>query len=635
MIVLSRMQRTAAIILAAIFLLAAGLVALPYFVSEQQVRAAVTRSLVAATGVEPKIDGEVRLALLPQPMIRLEDVRLDDGTRPGLTAGSLRATVRLLPLLVGQVDIATLTFEHPRLVIEIGADGALIAGLPLRRPGSDDAVLPELRIVNGTVELKLTTADRVETFSAVDASLAWSGSTITATGSFRWRDAPTSASLVIADTAALGRGARSAFRLRMEADSLRIGFDGGLAFRSGIQADGALNADSKSLRGALSWFGVASPTRGGFGPFTLKAQAALTPAALSLSGLSIELDGNRAEGGLTLKREGRRPILQGTLASESADFTPYSGGFAVTSDDGRDWSREAIDAGALDDFDLDLRLSAARVVVRKSELTRVAVAASLKGGRFTLAVGEAQFHGGKLRGTVAVGHGGSHPEVRIEANISDFELARGLGELTGIRRLEGKGTLSLVLEGAGPSVHAMTRGLSGQATLTAARGSFNGINVEQALRELERKPLSGAADFKGGRTPFDRLQAKLIIAKGTARVEEAQIESAQVRVTVAGKASIAHRDLDLKGTASLVRPAAARDASSPPFDLPFLVQGTWEKPFLLPDPNALIHRSGAAAPLFNAVRTRDKTARSAVERISAFDEMAAFSPSPAAVLDTR
>ncbi len=621
------MQRTAIGALIVVFLFAGGLVVLPYFVSQHRIHAAVTRSLLATTGVEPRIAGEARLALLPRPAIRLEDVRLDDGTRPGFSAGSLQATVRILPLLLGRVEIASFTFERPRLSIEIGADGAMVVGLPLRSPaaGSEAPDQPELRIVGGTVELSLANAERIEIFSAVEAALAWSGSSLTATGSFLWRNVPTNMSLLLADTSALGRGARSGFRLRLEAEALRLGFDGGLAFRNGVQADGVLVADSKSLRSGLAWFSITPPTRGGFGPFKLKAQAALTSTALALSGLSVDLDGNRAEGGLTLKSEAGRPILQATLASESADFTPYSGGFAVTGEDGRDWSREYIDVDALAGFDLDLRLSAQRVLIGKVELARAAVAAALKGGRFTLSVGEAQFHDGILRGTAAVGRGSAGPEVKIEANVSNFDLERGLGELTSIRRLEGKGTLNLMLEGAGPSVHAMVRGLSGQATLTAANGSLNGINVEQVLRRLEHKPLSGAADFRGGRTSFDRLMAKLRISQGTARIEEAQVDSSFMRVTLAGEASIAHRDLDLKGTASLVRPAAADNAIQP-FDLPFIVQGPWDKPFLLPDPTALIQRSGAAAPLLDALRkqnVREKTARSGME------PLAGSRPSPA------
>jgi AsmA protein len=84
---------------------------------------------------------------------------------------------------------------------------------------------------------------------------------------------------------------------------------------------------------------------------------------------------------------------------------------------------------------------------------------------------------------------------------------------------------------------------------------------------------------------------------------------------LAGVASIPDRDLDLKGTAALV--AAAKPGAAP-FELPFIVQGSWDDPIMLPDPEALIQRSGAAAPLLNAVRDRRArdAVRSAIERLT-------------------
>ena len=50
------------------------------------------------------------------------------------------------------------------------------------------------------------------------------------------------------------------------------------------------------------------------------------------------------------------------------------------------------------------------------------------------------------------------------------------------------------------------------------------------------------------------------------------------------------------------------------FELPFIVQGSWDDPVVLPDAQSLIRRSGAAAPLLNAVRNRRaRDARPATE----------------------
>jgi AsmA protein len=255
-----------------------------------------------------------------------------------------------------------------------------------------------------------------------------------------------------------------------------------------------------------------------------------------------------------------------------------------------------------------MRLSLARVIVRKTDLRRVAAAATLRNGRFTLSIGEAQFHGGTLRGRAVFSQAeDGNADVKIEASIAEFDLAAGMPVLTGIQRIEGKGTLALALEGTGAHVQAITRSLSGSVTFSAKDGALSGINVEQVLRRLERKPLSGSPDFGGGRTAFERMNAKLRVAGGFAKVEDANIEGPIVKVRLAGEASVVDRDFDLKGVATLMR--AATPAASV-FELPFIVLGPWDRPFLLPDATALIQRSGAAAPLLDAARkqaAREKT----------------------------
>ena len=70
------------------------------------------------------------------------------------------------------------------------------------------------------------------------------------------------------------------------------------------------------------------------------------------------------------------------------------------------------------------------------------------------------------------------------------------------------------------------------------------------------------------------------------------------------------------GTACLVSTVTTDRAAS--FELPFVVQGPWDDPIMLPDPDILIRRSGAAAPLLNAVRDRREreSIRSAIDRLT-------------------
>ena len=100
---------------------------------------------------------------------------------------------------------------------------------------------------------------------------------------------------------------------------------------------------------------------------------------------------------------------------------------------------------------------------------------------------------------------------------------------------------------------AVTNTLSGTASLSAHNGAIAGINVEQLLRRLERRPLSGNGDFRSGRTPFDQLALTLKIEQGQVSVDEMHLSGPAVRLAVGGQVSVPTRDLDLKGVATLGR----------------------------------------------------------------------------------
>jgi AsmA protein len=103
-------------------------------------------------------------------------------------------------------------------------------------------------------------------------------------------------------------------------------------------------------------------------------------------------------------------------------------------------------------------------------------------------------------------------------------------------------------------------------------------------------------------------------AEGIATADDIRIEGPAARLTLSGTASIPSREYDLKGVASLI----SAPNTPPTFDLPFVVQGPWDDPLIFPDPESLIRRSPASAPLLDAVKdrkTRDAV-RSVLERFT-------------------
>jgi len=614
----------------------AALVAASAFIPAEKVRNAVIAEIRSVTGLEPVVRGEVTVSLFPTATVTFSDVVLGDdrGAKPALTADRLTATLRLLPLLVGQIETADVALMRPRLTINLEADGrsnwsSLLATLartlkPDARQSGHVMSFSEIRMTGGTIAINDTAHDVAEVLSEVEVSLAWPSiaRSFGTTGRFAWRGEPFDVSASAGDLFSVLNGDRSGLKVRLAGAPFKLAFDGHMSYRPTLKLEGTIAADGPSLRNALQWAGGRAVPAGGFGLFALKAQTIISGGIFALSSVNIELDGNAAEGVLAFTGEPRMTV-KGTLAADSLDLSAYLSAFDVMRSNERDWSRRPIAIDGLADFDLDLRLSAARITVATAKLGRTGVTANLRDGRLTVAIGEAQACGGVLRGSLLLAKVDNGADVKSLLQFSDVDLENCLGELFGIRKLEGKGDIAMAFEASGDSMFALTRTLAGTATVIGRQGALAGFNVEQLLKRLEQRPLSIGGDFRRGRTPFDKLSVTLRIMQGVATVEDVELAGGPVRVGLSGVALIPTRELDLKGTASLV--TAATD--TPAFELPFVVQGSWDDPIMLPDARALIRRSGAGAPLLDAVRDR-KTRDAVRDAIERFAPAAAVPPIP-------
>jgi AsmA protein len=596
------------------------------------VRDAVKAELRQVTGLELSLRGDIAVSLFPTGSITFTNVALGDDAEPALVADRITARLRFFPLLLGRAEIADVTLVQPKIAVEFRPDGSTnwsklrerLAQALGPKPARPDLAgsFSEIGVEDGTIMLRDPSRGISEILHDVKLSLAWPSisKSFAATGRFVWHGEPIDATINLTDFASALAGNRSGVKMRFQGAPLKFAFEGSMSARPTLKIDGTVAADSNALRDALRWAGLRPLTGGGFGRFALKAKTNVSGGTIALSAVNVELDGNTAEGVLTFATDGRQ-TLQGTLAADELDLTPYVSAIRLLTSNERDWNRVPIALDGLSGFDLDLRLSAGRITLSRAKLGRTAFAANLRSGSLTVTIGEAQAFGGIAKGSFVLAASGHGADFKSQLQFTDVDLESCLNELFNFRRIEGRGNMMLVLEAAGNHVLALTRTMNGSAQLLGRQGALVGLNVEQLLRRLERRPLSGTGDFRTGRTPFETLTVNVKIAQGTATVEEARFESPKVRLGLAGTASIPGREFDLRGIAALVAP---NQGDSPPFELPFMVHGPWDDPIMLPDTQALIMRSPAAAPLLRQRSTRD-TVQRAINRLTGGNQ-----PPPAA-----
>jgi AsmA protein len=596
-----------------------GLITMSWFLNRDALRQAVEAQIRAVTGLDLVVKGNIDVSVFPGSYVSFHDVGLKGGgtADPALLVDVLTANLRLLPLLLQRFEIADVMMLRPHIHVVRDADGdsnwtPFIQTIArTMKPGADNQVsFSEIKIQDGVLAYEDAANQLTEALDDIDLSLAWPSisRSFAATGQFDWRGERVDGSISISDFVAALSGDRSGLKARLASAPLKLAFDGTVADRTSMMMEGTLTIDSTSLRNALRWTGQAPPGSGGFGRFALKARANVVGASIALTNVNVELDGNVAEGVMTYTNNGRQ-TLQATLAAGALDFTPYISTFRLLASGARDWNRQLFDLNSLSTTDLDMRLSAARLTVGPSKLGRTALGANLRNGTLALSIGEAQIYGGIARGSFGIARSDAVADVKAQLQFTDVDLQACANELFGITRLSGRGNLNVALVASGSSPFGLAQSLDGTASLIGHDGAISGVDAEQLLKRLERRPLSGGGNFRSGSTPYDTLNVAVKFSEGVATAEDVRVEGPAARLTLTGTASVPSREYDLKGTASLV----SAPNGPPGFELPFVVQGPWDDPLIFPDPDILIRRSPASAPLLDAVR--DKKTRDAVQSV--------------------
>ncbi|MGY3105444.1 AsmA protein [Bradyrhizobium sp. LM6.9] len=611
-----------------------ALIATSWLINRDALRKAVEAQIRVVTGLELSVNGAIDISVLPASYISFHDVGLKGGgtSDPALHVDVLTANLRLLPLLLQRFEIADLTLLRPRIHVSLKPDGEsnwtpfIQTIARTMKPGAENQVsFSEIRIQDGVLNYENAATHGTEKFEDIDLSLAWPSisRSFAATGQFDWRGERVDGSISFADFVAALSGDRSGLKARIASAPLKLAFDGSVANRTSPMMEGTLTIDSPSLRNALRWTGQPQPASGGFGRFALKARANVVGASIALTNVNIELDGNSAEGVMTYANNGRQ-TLQATLAADVLDFTPYISTFRLLASGARDWNRQLFDLNALSTTDLDMRLSAAKLTVGASKLGRTAIGANLRNGTLALSVGEAQVYGGIAKGSFGIARSDTVADIKAQFQFTDVDLQACASELFGLNKLSGRGNINVSLLASGSSPFGLVQSLDGSATVIGHDGAISGFNAEQLLKRLERRPLSGGGNFRNGTTPYDNLTIAVKFSDGVATAEDIRVEGPAAKITMTGTASVPTREYDMKGVASL--------NSASGFELPFVVQGPWDDPLIFPDPESLIRRSPASAPLLDMLKDRKPgdAVRSAIERITGSGKRPAPAESPTA-----
>jgi AsmA protein len=586
-----------------------GIASAHWTLSGEALRQELAEQVMRTAGLRATSEGKASFAVLPRPRIKLENVIISDGKGAlVIHTDVLRGHLRLWPLLTGKMELSSVQLYSPEISLDYEERPFSRLGAIARAASADHASeeakmadqarVGTITIVDGTARFQQLGASRHVTLDNINLTLDWSqvSAPMSLNGTFRFQNEETELAAWLAKPADVLRGQQSAASLKLENPGLQFASNGVLSGAPNMQFEGRVTAATRNMTHLVETLGLKSPFPLAVHQVSITSQARASMTSLALSGLKLTADGNAFEGTLAVQPGATRPSVSGTLASDLIVLAPIVAELPDLTNDEGHWNKSPLSLSSLDVADMDLRVSAAKARLGRTTFEDIGASLLLANGQLDLSFGQARVYGGHIKGRLTLA---SHaPDVNLRAAISFAKIDSGAftKDASRLIRMTGEADGQISVQGQGETIDEIMRSIDGAIETRFRNGDLHGIDLEQALRRLDKRPLSLLTEMRSGRTGFETALVTAKLNRGTIDLNEALVSGLGVQLALTGKASVAERTLTMRAVARQTGPSAANGPQ-----LMLDIRGPWDDPQIIFDKESLIRRSDAAAPLLRAL----------------------------------
>lgn len=142
-------------VIAFVALLVLIAVTLTYFVDANAYKPRLQGAASEALGMEVSIDGRLGIGFFPGLLLTMNDVHIRNGSKELVVAEKARLGLELLPLLRNEFRITNIVLIHPKITVEMGADGKYNFEKPRAAGATLPAVdLPKISLSGATLQYR-------------------------------------------------------------------------------------------------------------------------------------------------------------------------------------------------------------------------------------------------------------------------------------------------------------------------------------------------------------------------------------------------------------------------------------------------------------------------------------------------
>jgi AsmA family protein len=555
----------------------------------------ITQAAKEATGRDLTLAGDLKLKLGFTPALVIENISFQNapwGSRPEMAkVKRFELEVALLPLISRNIQINRFRLVEPDILLEINKVGVSNLTFAGKREAKSDqkktaekSALPaflvrELLIEKGHLTYRDARSEKSYSLGLDQFSITMdSDKPIEIRGKGVYNKTPFDMAAKLGSITALTNPSGEwPLTLKVEAVETNLSFDG--TIRDVLAAQGIkvkFEVKSRDLTKLTPLVGAPIPIKG---PLEISGQMAdVAPHVYKISNLKMILDKSDLEGGAELNLAGTRPKLSGTFSSRLLDLKGLmppktgEGGKAVKAGKispkaERVFPNDPLPLNLLKAADVDVGVTAEKVLAPRWVLDKARFEARLKDGSLVLKPIQALIGGGSLDGSVNIRAEGNEGALISAFKIDRLDVGSLLKEFGITDLFEGKVDMILDLQGKGSTVAALMAGLSGKTQIIMNKGRIDqkyigllgsGVATDllrilnplkQQMKDVELNCFFSFFDIKNGLAKSTALALDTnyitVVGEGTVNLKTEELNFAFNPVTKSSLGSKGGVDLSL------------------------------------------------------------------------------------------
>lgn len=571
---------------------AAFTLARPKLIDEGLIRVSLVDNLTDWTGAQVALHGDARVRYFPRLLVETGEVHIKGITQlPALKSiEAKRAELRLglWSLITGEPVVDRITFIEP--VIEATSNyqhSTSGSGSGEKR----DAASAISRAPVGQVYLEragitVSGPSAKETFSDVTAKLLLEpDGSHAARGTFKWREQTLSFSYEGGMPVSHANTTRFPVQLGLSGSLISADVEGRVNIGSNVRVVGDMTLNIDSLPRFARWTGVLVPEDQERGAFSAEGAFHWMGHRVGFDEGSFSLDGNRALGALSLDFGSARPKIEGTLALQKLDLTPYlppeKAADASSEPSGTELSQKPqvdLDLPLLHHINVDLRISTTDLRAGPVTFGSSALALTLNAGKLAADLAVFELCGGSGNSRFEIDATVPETALRVTGTAGKISVQDCVGIFASSSPISGTAEVSTDLTSSGRSAGELLENLRGKTVFTIAAGSV-ALELKSLLGKVKENPVVGLEPVSEGSTAFKLFKGDIFWRHGEIYLDSLEMDIGSGKLSGAGTAGFAKQNLDLQFV--YTENAPTNQQAPPPQEQRIVIKGPWSRPIFL------------------------------------------------------